>query len=99
MFAMTGSACHESTYWCALQHRTVIRVDDRCDVPDEWICARCGGRALHRASTDPVAMPGGSPGRTPYEFLRMRRTLEDGERLLDDALAQLRRRRGPKRAP
>jgi hypothetical protein len=32
--------------------------------------------------------------RTPYEFLMMRRTPEDGERLLDEALAALHARTG-----
>jgi hypothetical protein len=36
--------------------------------------------------------------KTPYEFLLMRRTIEDGEKLLDDALEQLRRRRGDRKS-
>ncbi|MDQ1747003.1 MAG: polymerase-binding protein, partial [Frankiaceae bacterium] len=28
--------------------------------------------------------------KTPWEFLMMRRTIEDGEKLLDEALAKLR---------
>jgi hypothetical protein len=91
MWAMTGSGCRELAFACTAGHRTVVPIPTDAPVPDEWICSRCGQPALRR--DDPFT------GRTPYDFLRMRRTLEDGERLLDDALAQLRRRRSSRDGP
>jgi hypothetical protein len=37
--------------------------------------------------------------RTPYEFLMMRRTVEDGERVLSEALAAMRRGDYPQHKP
>ncbi|MDQ1695866.1 MAG: hypothetical protein QOJ03_1219 [Frankiaceae bacterium] len=82
---MTGSGSREFAFACTADHRTVVPLPSDAPVPEEWICSLCGLPAVRR--------DGPSTERTPYDFLRMRRTLEDGERLLDDALAQLRRRR------
>ena len=77
-------------YLCAAGHRTSAAFAADIEPPVEWSCRVCSGSSVLEggtASTTP--RPGPSP-RTPYEFLRMRRTVEDGERILDDALAALR---------
>ena len=84
---------HDVTYWCADDHETVLTLALEADVPSTWDCDRCSGPA----STDRgTALPAGPTRwfpRTPYEFLMMRRSPEDGERILAEALAALRRHR------
>jgi hypothetical protein len=84
----------EISYWCVARHRTVARFVASAEVPDEWTCAVCSRPAGRSPDSPPAPPPTGVFPKTPYEFLLMRRTLEDGEKLLDDALEQLRRRRG-----
>jgi hypothetical protein len=83
------AARHGITYWCPRDHDTVVIFSVDAETPAEWDCSQCGDPA----STDRgVALPPGRPRwfpRTPYEFLMMRRTPEDGERLLNEALAKL----------
>jgi hypothetical protein len=81
------------TFWCADDHDTVLTLSLTAEVPATWECGRCGGPA----STDRgTALRAGRTQwfpRTPYEFLMMRRSPEDGERLLAEALAALRKDR------
>jgi hypothetical protein len=39
----------------------------------------------------------GGPPKTPFEFLMMRRTMAEGDELLEEALAKLREDRGQRR--
>jgi len=88
---------HDVTYWCADDHDTAVTFAVDADTPTSWDCGRCGGPASpERGSADREIRPMLFP-RTPYEFLMMRRTPEDGERLLADALATLRQSRQPRR--
>lgn len=80
-------------YWCARDHLTLVRFAADAAAPADWSCDDCGGPAeLERGTAPAAARPRVFP-RTPYEFLMMRRTEADGERLLAEALADLRRRR------
>jgi hypothetical protein len=88
----------EISYWCIARHRTVARFVASAEVPDEWSCAVCSRPAGRSPDAPPTPPPTGVFPKTPYEFLLMRRTIEDGERLLDDALEQLRRRRGDRKS-
>ncbi|MFL6241183.1 MAG: RNA polymerase-binding protein RbpA [Actinomycetes bacterium] len=77
-------------YWCANDHVTTPTFASEAAPPEQWDCAACGGPAVQLRGT---ARPAGREStfhRTPYEFLMMRRTEEDGERLLTEALAKLR---------
>ena len=80
-------------YWCAADHHTAPLFAADVDPPEEWACKACGGpaamvRGSARARSRPTVFP-----RTGYEFLMMRRTVEDGERLLTEALTALRQTR------
>lgn len=81
---------HHVTYWCLDDHHTTVTFAIDAETPAAWDCGRCGAPASsNRGSAEPPVQPRWFP-RTPYEFLMMRRTPEDGERLLDEALARLR---------
>ena len=84
-------------YWCANDHRTSAAFAADVDFPVEWPCRICSGpstleRGAAAASTRPRFFP-----RTPYEFLMMRRTVEDGERILAEALTAMRKGNYPPR--
>ena len=80
---------HRVTYWCPRDHDTVVTFSVEADTPPEWDCIHCGDPASpDRGTAPPVTRPRWFP-RTPYEFLMMRRTPEDGERLLNEALDKL----------
>jgi len=84
---------HSVTYWCARDHVTSVIFSVDVETPSSWDCCRCGGPASpEQGNAAPVTPTRWFP-RTPYEFLMMRRTPEDGERLLAEALEALQARR------
>lgn len=88
---------HLAEYWCANDHQTSAAFAADVDFPVEWPCRVCSGPStLERGKAPALARPRFFP-RTPYEFLMMRRTVEDGERILAEALAAMRRGNYPPR--
>jgi RNA polymerase-binding protein len=84
-------------YWCPSDHCTAAPFAADIQPPPVWDCRTCGQPAvLERGRAEP-APTGGVPFRTPYEFLMMRRTPEEGELLLAEALANLPRVRSRRR--
>lgn len=82
-------------YWCANDHRTSAAFAADVDFPIEWPCRVCSGPStLERGTARTPPRPRFFP-RTPYEFLMMRRTEEDGERILAEALAAMRKGTNP----
>lgn len=80
-------------YWCHADHKTTAAFESTADVPSLWDCRTCGAPAqLERGSAPEIARPRWFP-KTPYEFLMMRRSEEEGEELLAEALEDVRRRR------
>jgi len=82
-------------YWCAADHHTSTLFAADAEPPGEWPCGACDGPATTTRGTAPARSRPTVFPRTPYEFLMMRRTVEDGERLLAEALTTLRQRRRP----
>jgi hypothetical protein len=86
-----------ANYWCAADHLTAPAFAADIEPPAEWSCRICSGpSALQRGKAPQASRPRFFP-RTPYEFLMMRRTVEDGERMLADALAAMRAGTYPRR--
>lgn len=83
-------------YWCARDHLTTVPFAADVEPPEQWLCYSCGAPAAPDRGVAPVAMRPRVFPRTPYEFLMMRRSQADAERLLSEAVADLRRRRGGK---
>lgn len=86
-----------SDYWCASDHRTSAVFAAEVEPPVEWDCKICSGPATLERGTAPAAMRPRFFPRTPYEFLMMRRSVEDGERILAEALSAMRERRRQRR--
>src|SRR5581483_204364 len=78
-------------YWCGADHLTSAVFAADVEPPEEWACRVCGRPSTpERGTASLVTRPRFFP-RTPYEFLMMRRTVEDGERILAEALAAMRK--------
>jgi hypothetical protein len=78
-------------YWCAADHLTSAAFAADVEPPVAWSCRVCSAPASpQRGAAALPVRPKFSP-RTPYEFLMMRRTVEDGVRILAEALTALRR--------
>jgi hypothetical protein len=80
------------SFWCRSGHITTVRLAMDAPVPERWTCARCS-EAAGPDPDKPPAPPAPTPpngGRTPLEYLLMRRSPEDGERLLAEALDRVR---------
>lgn len=85
-----------SDYWCAADHHTSAAFAADVEPPTEWPCRVCSGPSARERGTALVATRPRFFPRTPYEFLMMRRTVEDGERVLAEALAAMRAGRYPR---
>lgn len=77
-------------YWCAGDHQTSAAFAADIEPPENWPCRVCGGPSSMERGAAPVSVRPRFFPRTPYEFLMMRRTAEDGERVLTEALAAMR---------
>jgi hypothetical protein len=80
------------SFWCCSGHTTTVRLSAEIDIPQRWPCGQCA----EAAGPDPDQPPPRSTpspangGRTPLEYLQMRRSPEEGERVLAEALDRLR---------
>ncbi len=82
-------------YFCANDHvvKPSFATSDTHEIPEEWDCPRCG----FPAGRDPYNPPRplrNEPYKTHLAYVKERRTHEEGEAILEEALAALRRRRG-----
>lgn len=76
-------------YWCAAGHETWRLLAADAEVPDQWECRRCFAPAGPHPDQPPVPSRPPQRYRTPYEYLRERRTEAELEALLAEALAGL----------
>ena len=77
------------SFWCSSGHETVPSFASDAVVPELWDCPRCGLPAGQDASAPP-APPRTEPYKTHLAYVRERRSNEDGEAILAEALAKLR---------
>ncbi len=81
------------TYWCAAGHDIEISLAADAAPPTTWDCPRCGQPAgLDRHN--PPAPARAEPYKSHLAYVKERRSEADGEAILAEALAALRRRRG-----
>nr|WP_243639863.1 RNA polymerase-binding protein RbpA [Streptacidiphilus pinicola] len=77
------------SFWCGNGHHIQPHFAVGAQVPDVWDCPKCG----LPAGPDPDNVPSPSVN-TPYmthlAYVRQRRSQEEGEILLNEALAKLR---------
>ena len=81
------------SYFCSSGHETRPAFAADAVVPPVWDCPRCGLPANHDAQNPPPP-PKTEPYKTHLAYVKERRTDEEAAVLLDDALKQLRIRRG-----
>lgn len=83
------------SYWCANGHVTKPSFAEEVaeDAPVTWDCPRCGLPAGQDEASPPSAVRN-EPYKTHLAYVKERRSAEDGEAILDEALAALRARRG-----
>lgn len=78
-----------TSFWCGNGHHTQLSFAIEAVIPETWDCPRCGLPAGPDPDHAPVA-EGSTRYLTHMGFVRQRRTQEDGEALLNEALAKLR---------
>ncbi|WP_194904258.1 RNA polymerase-binding protein RbpA [Catenulispora rubra] len=86
-----GAERRRVDYFCSRGHRSRLIFAAEAEVPKFWDCPRCG----LPAGLDEHSAPGANsyaavPYRTHMAYVRERRSDEDGQALLDEALAKLR---------
>ncbi|MFJ9847280.1 RNA polymerase-binding protein RbpA [Kitasatospora sp. NPDC101155] len=77
------------SFWCGNGHHTQLSFAIEAVAPETWDCPRCGLPAGSDPDHVPVA-EGNAPYKTHMGYVRQRRSQEDGEILLNEALAKLR---------
>ena len=81
------------SFWCARGHESRPSFASDAAAPEEWDCPRCGLPA-GPDKENPPAPPKIEPYKTHLAYVKERRTEEEADALLEDALHQLRERRG-----
>jgi hypothetical protein len=82
------------SYWCHAGHESKPAFALHVELPQTWACQVCGQPAGPvRDEPPPRERMAGGPPKTPFEFLMMRRTMAEGDELLEEALAKLREER------
>ena len=87
------------SYWCHAGHESRPKLAHDVIPPETWECAVCGQPAGVDKDEPPAPVESaGASHKTPYEFLMMRRTEAEGEKLLEEALASLQESRSGRRS-
>jgi len=73
-------------YWCAKGHETVLQFALYVEVPQEWDCTCCGWPAGPDQDNPPEQRTV-KPYKTHLNYVRERRSEEEAEALLAEALA------------
>ena len=83
------------SYYCANSHvtRPSFSIESGATAPELWDCTSCGCPAGQDQENPPSAHHN-VPYKTHLAYVKERRSEEDGEALLAEALATLRARRG-----
>ena len=81
------------SYWCRNGHRVEFLIAADAEPPPGWDCPRCGQPAGPDAE-NPPGQARTEPYKTHLAYVKERRTPEQAEAILAEALDALRRRRG-----
>lgn len=83
------------SYWCANGHESTpsFSVEAVDEIPDTWDCARCGLTAGTDRENPPQPVTT-EPYKTHLDYVKERRSEEEGVEILNEALSNLRQRRG-----
>ncbi|WP_051080157.1 RNA polymerase-binding protein RbpA [Demetria terragena] len=81
------------SYWCANGHQTrpSFAQEPSLAIPEHWDCPRCGFPA-GQDEQNPPAPTRAEPYKTHLAYVKERRSDEEGDVILDEALSSLRGR-------
>jgi hypothetical protein len=80
------------TYFCVNDHQTVLQFALEAEPPETWDCPRCGMPASPDAENRPTA-PKTEPYKTHLAYVKERRSEDEAQVILTEALDSLRARR------
>jgi hypothetical protein len=80
------------SYFCAHAHESVVNFAAEAQIPESWDCPRCGLPAS-QDSANPPAPPRIEPYKTHLAYVKERRSEEEAEDILEEAIKRLRDRR------
>lgn len=80
------------TFFCTNDHRSDLVFAAEAVVPAQWDCPKCGLPAS-QDSDNPPAAPSHEPYKTHLAYAKERRSDEEAEAILDEAIKVLRSRR------
>ena len=80
------------TYFCYNDHQTVLNFAVEAEVPESWDCPRCGMPASPDAENRPTA-PKIEPYKTHLAYVKERRSDDEAQVILTEALETLRSKR------
>lgn len=80
------------TYFCSRAHESVVHFAVEAQIPESWDCPRCGLPAS-QDSANPPAAPKIEPFKTHLAYAKERRSEEEAENILEEAIKRLRDRR------
>jgi hypothetical protein len=83
----------EVTYFCAAGHASDIKFAADAPAPETWDCPRCGQPAGRNQAAPPGPMRS-EPYKSHLAYVKERRSDEEAEKILAEALAKVRQRRG-----
>ena len=76
-------------FYCSNGHTVNVAFALDAEFPDVWDCPRCGLPAS-RDAENMLSAPKNEPYKTHLAYVKERRSDEDGEAILNEALAKLR---------
>lgn len=79
-------------FYCTNEHSTVLQFAAEAELPDEWDCPKCGMPASRDAGNRPEA-PKTEPYKTHLAYVKERRSEDEAEGILTEALETLRSKR------
>jgi hypothetical protein len=79
-------------YFCARGHESEVHFAVEAQPPESWDCPRCGLPAS-QDSANPPAPPKVEPYKTHLAYVKERRSEEEAENILEEAIKRLRDRR------
>ncbi|EFQ84112.1 hypothetical protein HMPREF0063_10828 [Aeromicrobium marinum DSM 15272] len=79
-------------YFCIHDHETVLNFSVEAEVPETWDCPRCGMPASPDSDNRPTA-PKTEPYKTHLAYVKERRSDDEAQQILAEAIDLLRSRR------
>jgi hypothetical protein len=89
-----GQAAPRQTvvYFCSQHHESVVTFAVEARAPESWDCPKCGLPASQDSANPPPA-PSHEPYKTHLAYVKERRSDQEAEDILDEAIKTLRARR------